>query len=85
MIAVASLAVVYAADYVWLRARMMKNHDALGSVQVSRYYAVPEKNNRVEFYYGDAAAQECVHSLFPHLGDNPCWYVNRHKEVRVDE
>lgn len=74
--------VLYVVDYVSVR---LQGQKGLGTVQVSHYYAVPQKNNRVEFYYGDSAAEECVHSLFPHLGDNPCWYVNRHKEERIDE
>jgi hypothetical protein len=26
----------------------------------------------------------CVHSLFPHSGDPPCWFLIRHAEQRTD-
>ncbi len=40
--------------------------------------AIPEKNGKTE-YQVDAQNPEqivtCVHSLFPHYGYSPCWYV----------
>lgn len=77
--------VLYAGDYARVRYRMAKGRNALGTVQISRYYAIAQKNNRVEYDYGDSMNQDCVNSLFPHLGDSPCWYLNRHKVVQVDE
>jgi hypothetical protein len=26
----------------------------------------------------------CVHSLFPHMGYQPCWYLSRHSEQRTN-
>jgi hypothetical protein len=41
-------------------------------------FAIPEKNGKTE-YEVDAQNPEqtitCVHSLFPHSGYSPCWYV----------
>ena len=69
-------------DYVVLRAKIMfpKLGAATGTVQMTRMYAIPQKNGRVE-YELDANQPEvtmpCVHSLFPHLGSNPCWYLRQ--------
>ena len=69
-------------DYMVLRARMMfpKLGAATGTVQMTRLYAIAEKNGRVE-YELDANQPEvtmpCVHSLFPHMGNSPCWYLQQ--------
>jgi len=77
-------AILYAGDYLLLRYRMRKGVDPYGTVEVENYSAVPEKNNRVEFFYDEPETEECVHALFPHFGDNPCWYAARHKDNRTD-
>ncbi len=55
-----------------------------GSVTVRSYYAVPTKDGRTDFEYNDAADQQCVHALFPHRGDSPCWYLQRHTDQRIN-
>jgi hypothetical protein len=85
LIAVGLLGASYAGDYIWLRYRM--NHTnagtALGSVEVHRYWVVPFKDNKFEYDFDAPVMQTCVHSLFPHLGFSPCWYLNRDKLQRV--
>src|ERR1700742_3640884 len=72
-------------DYVVLRAKMMfpKLGEATGTVQMTRLYAIAQKNGRVE-YELDANQPEvtmpCVHSLFPHMGNNPCWYLQQNAQ-----
>src|SRR3984957_12663643 len=72
----------FVVDYVVLRAKMMfpKLGAATGTVQITRLYAIAEKNGRVE-YELDANQPEvtmpCVHSLFPHMGNSPCWYLQQ--------
>lgn len=78
------LAVLYAGDFLLLEFRIHKGEKPFDTVQVANYSAVPEKNNRVEFFYNDAEPVECVETLFPHFGDNPCWYLNRHRDTRTD-
>jgi hypothetical protein len=56
----------------------------LGTVAVERYDAIPEKNGKTEFAYDQPINQPCVHALFPHRGYQPCWYLTRHSEQRVD-
>jgi hypothetical protein len=69
-------------DYVVLRAKVMfpKLGAATGTGQMTRLYAIAQKNGRVE-YELDANQPEvtmpCVHSLFPHMGNSPCWYLQQ--------
>jgi hypothetical protein len=80
----ALLALLYAGDYASVRFRIPKGRDPFGVVQVRLYYVVPQKNGKSELYFLDPQNQTCVHSLFPHLGYNPCWYINRHAHQRID-
>ncbi len=76
----AALALVYCGDYLFLRVRMLhpKPADPFESLKALRVLAIPEKNGKTE-YEVDAQNPEhtvtCVHSLFPHYGFSPCWYV----------
>jgi hypothetical protein len=80
IIAAALSLALYAGDYAAVRMR----RDPTGVVQIRRYYAIPQKNNRTLFSPAEPVSQTCVHSLFPHLGDSPCWYVSRHAQQRID-
>ena len=83
LIAVVALAAcVYAYDYLSVRYRMsaQKPGDPFDVINNPHILAIPHKGNRVE-YALDAISpfesEPCVHSLFPHFGYTPCWYVNR--------
>jgi hypothetical protein len=84
LIVVGLFALLYAGDYASVRFRIPKSRDPFGVVQVRPYYAVRQKNGEPEFYFLAPENQVCVHSLFPHLGYNPCWYVRRHTQKRID-
>jgi hypothetical protein len=77
-------ALVYICDYLSLRYRIPNNRQQFGSVEVRRYYAVPLKDRKTEYMFQPPTQQECVHSLFPHLGDTPCWYLSRHKRQEIN-
>ena len=72
--------IAYVTDYLYLRFRMLhpKPSDPYESITALRILAIPEKNGKTE-YQVDAQNPEqivtCVHSLFPHYGYLPCWYV----------
>ena len=83
-IASLSLFMLYAGDYLWLRYRIPKNRDALGTVEIEVYYAVGLKNHKVEYLRADPETQTCARSLFPHVGYQPCWYVNRHRRKWIE-
>jgi len=79
----AVLLLVYLADFAWyeLRLRIPSLGAATGSVHRIRLLAVPIKNNKVDYEIDSAKPEEdlpCSHSLFPHGGNRPCWYVTRH-------
>jgi hypothetical protein len=77
---VLGLGLFYGSDYLYVRIRMLhpKPADPFESLKALRILAIPEKNGKTE-YEVDALNPEqavtCVHSLFPHYGYLPCWYV----------
>lgn len=83
LIALVSAAVlVYAGDLVSLRVRMLhpKPGNPFETVTALRILAIDEKGNKTEYSVDPLQPQqtaECVHALFPHNGDPPCWYLKR--------
>ena len=75
---------VYVGDDLSARFRIPGNRDPFGTVHVDRYYAIPEKNNKVQFLRADPETVTCVHSLFPHFGYSPCWYARRTTRKQID-
>ena len=78
------VATIYAVDYALLRYKVARDQAPFATVTVRPYYAVPQKDHKTEFLFDDPRDETCVNSLFPHLGDSPCWYLKRNKEQRVD-
>jgi hypothetical protein len=76
--------VAYAGDYVWVWYRVSKHLNPFATVTIQPYYAIHQKNGKTEYDFAPPESQLCVHSLFPHLGYSPCWYVKRHTEKRID-
>jgi hypothetical protein len=75
-----ALLLVYVTDWAVVRVRAI--HPAAASpfetITVARVLAIPEKNGKTEYQIDELQPEEtitCVHSLFPHSGFNPCWYV----------
>ncbi len=54
------------------------------NVTIRQYLAIPQKGNKLQYVPGDTVTEECVEALFPHGGDSPCWYANRHKRRQID-
>jgi hypothetical protein len=77
-------AALYAADYGFLQIRVARNREPFGTVTVHRYYAVQKKNGKTEFMFDPPQDQQCVHSIFPHLGYPPCWRLERNPEQKVN-
>jgi hypothetical protein len=80
IVAVVLVAALFGGDYLYVRIRAMhpKPADPFESIKSLRVLAIPEKSSKTE-YEVDALNPEqtvtCVHSLFPHMGYSPCWYV----------
>jgi hypothetical protein len=54
--------------------------DPFDVVNYPHILAIPQKGNRVEYALDAVSPMEsepCIHSLFPHFGYMPCWYVKR--------
>jgi hypothetical protein len=68
----------WGADWLWWRHKT--DADAYGAIEVHHRFAVKLKNRRIEERSERPHPEECVHSLFPHEGDDPCWYVARHRD-----
>ena len=67
------LTVLYLGDCLLIELRIHEGRKPFGTVRIESYSTVPEKNNKMEFFYGDPEDVECVHALFPHFGEEPCW------------
>ena len=79
---VGCIAVVYAADFLSVRVRMLhpKPADPFESVTAPRLLAIPEKGNKTTYELDEQNPTQtvvCVHSLFPHMGNPPCWYLKK--------
>jgi hypothetical protein len=81
---IAALVVIYIGDYVSVRYGIPHNRPQMGFVTIHQYYAVPQKNRSTEYMAAQPFVQTCVHSLFPHFGDPPCWYLNRHTKQVIN-
>ena len=78
------LGIAYAADYGVFRYRLATKRQPFGSVTVKHYYEVAHKDGKAELIFDPPVQKTCVHSLFPHSGDPPCWFLNRHAEQKTD-
>ena len=83
------LVAVYAYDYFSVRHRMAKHSatDPLDVVTYPHVLSIPLKGNRTIYELDANSPMEsdpCVHSLFPHFGDSPCWYLTRHPDKLID-
>lgn len=78
MVALLGLCALYGGDYLASRSA------GLGTVKIERYYAIPQKDGKTEFVSAGQENQACVQSLLPHLGYTPCWYLDRHRQKRIN-
>lgn len=80
--AIAVLCVLYVGDEVLFlyKTHSSQSASAFGSVDMQRMIAIELKGGKVEYTLDQvhpAQMQTCVHSLFPHAGYSPCWYLLR--------
>ncbi len=76
------IGVAYGYDYAPVRRRMgaQKPGDPFDVVTYPHLLAIPQKGNKVDYeldVQSPMVTESCVHSLFPHYGYTPCWYVLR--------
>jgi hypothetical protein len=77
-------AIAYGADYGVFEYRVATKRQPFSTVTVEHYDAVEHKDGKAELIFEPPVQQTCVHSLFPHAGDPPCWYLTRHAEQKTD-
>ena len=73
-------ALLYAADFLVLRFRIL--HPTVSqpfeSLIRTRILAIPQKSGKFDYQIDQLQPVEtitCVHAIFPHSGNQPCWYV----------
>jgi len=77
-----AVALVYIGDSISVRVRKMHatSSDPYETVTALRILAIADKGNKTEYTIDQLQPQqtaECVHALFPHNRDLPCWYLKR--------
>ena len=79
IILIIALVLTYIADSISFRYRIWKPrpNDPFESVKLDRFYAITQKNGREDYEPAATQTVTCVHSIFPHSGVSPCWYVVR--------
>lgn len=82
IVAIVCAAALYCGDWLVFRIRTTRG-SGYGTVTIRQYYAVKEKANRTEYFYGSTQDQACVNSLFGHQGLLPCWYLRRHPDRQI--
>ena len=80
----ATALLAFGVDFAVFRLRLATNRNPYGSVVVTRYYAVLQKNGKTQFIFDPPGPETCVNALFPHSGVMPCWYLRRHPELRTN-
>ena len=82
IIVVVVLGIVYLGDF--LSARFgIPARDTFGSVTVHTTYIVKLKNGHSEYDDGGDHVVSCTNSLFPQMGNKPCWYARRRTEETI--
>ncbi len=77
---IASVIFLYLADGLVYRLRGQPQD----SVTVQRYYALHKTKEKTNYMFADPQTQSCARALFPHSSSQPCWYLRRHTEQRID-
>jgi hypothetical protein len=86
--ALAALCALYAGDELYFQYRIhsAKSAATFDSVDMQRVLAIHLKGGKVEYALDRQQPDQilkCVHSLFPHAGANPCWYLLRQSQKAI--
>jgi hypothetical protein len=74
------LLVTFIFDYVYFRIRMIhpQPSNPVETFTSPRLYAIAVKGGKVDYELDEQNPEQtwiCTHSLFPHAGYSPCWYL----------
>ncbi|HKM90127.1 MAG TPA: hypothetical protein VJX29_05890 [Candidatus Acidoferrales bacterium] len=78
LVLAALVAAAAGCEDLWLRYQMAHGTAANLFEQVAIIEAGEVKGGKLEYYMDQPQIQECVHAIFPHFGNAPCWYLKRH-------
>jgi hypothetical protein len=70
----------YPVDWAVWRARVATG-GGMSSVQVDRFTVAELKGGKEDYYPDGSTMMSCSRSLYPQGGSEPCWWVERHREV----
>ena len=73
-------ALLYPVDFAVWRIRVAAG-GGMGSVVVDQYTVADLKGGKEDYYANGTVSMPCTKSIYPHEGNNPCWWVERHREV----
>jgi hypothetical protein len=77
IVVVSLFVMLYLADWVVLRIRVAQG-TGYGSVEVHQFLSTSLKGSKTEYDMTGTFQQTCSHSVFPHDGNLPCWWLERH-------
>jgi hypothetical protein len=75
---VVSFAVVAGLSFIGDWAIYALHGSPQSSVTVSQFMSIPLKGQKTEFDFLGTSNVACDVALFPHGGEEPCWYLSRH-------
>jgi hypothetical protein len=75
--------IAYGLDWASLEYGIPAQRPKFNEYKVDQLYTVPNRWKEIEWSRGEPVMERCVNSVFPHYGNNPCWYVSQHL-VRVN-
>lgn len=68
---------LYLGDWAVLRIRV-SHGTAYGTVAVHQFLSTSLKGSKTEYDMTGTFQATCSHSIFPHGGYQPCWWLERH-------
>ena len=68
----------YLGDAVVLQVRL-RHGTAYRVIQVDQFLSTPLKGQKEEYDFTGQVPVTCVRAIFPQLGSQPCWWVERHR------
>jgi hypothetical protein len=73
-------ALAYPVDWAVWKVRVVQG-GGLGSVQVDMYTVAELKGGKEDYYPDGTSMVTCSKSLYPQEGNDPCWWVERHRQM----
>jgi hypothetical protein len=78
VIAAILVELLYLGDWAAFKIRVAHG-TAYGSVEVHQFLATSLKGSKTEYDMTGTVQATCSHSIFPHAGNHPCWWLERHR------